>query len=1379
MASQHSQDDNTEDDDDLLATSMEEIEEGNRGHLFEFQLTPGSDRRVRRFGVRRRVFDATLHPRTDLLHPPHVDGGYELERALTRAVDREIHAQQLDDDDHVLFTLQHPTFTHAFQSFHVPVREWHEQSQRVTLLLQKMAEKLNSNEQFQPDDRLKVQLTTVQHPGTGSGRRQENTPGHIPLASFLMNKTSVIKVRNRDELCCARAIVTMQAWADEQSPQRCTPPISYRILKQGKDGQTQLAKALHAAARVPEGPCGLGALEQFQIVLPDYFIKVISAEMGFQVIFGHGEKQSHQRYVLLLKHNHHYYGLKSLSGFFGRSYYCHTCDKGYDHESFQQHPCTKRRCIACKQKDCRDYQTILSNFDKPPRPTQVTCLVCNRCFYGSHCEHNHLTFSLNQKSANSVDQSVCSYLQKCKTCCKALDWWKNRGKRRRPHVCETFMCKTCKEFDHVAHHRCFMQPVVDPDPDDSPPAKQARRAAHAVHFLAVNESSENEEEEEENAKPKLPPYFVYADYECTQDDQLHVPILICAKGQDHNDTLPALVFYGRSCTEQFYDWLLTKTEVLDEPREVIVIFHNFKGYDGMFILQFLYDQRVQVKDQICVGSKILSLKAGRLTFKDSLCFLPFGLSAFASTFNLTETKKGFFPHFFNTEANQKYVGSWPEAKYYDPDGMKPDMRKAFDAWYKTVQHREFNLHEEMIAYCQSDVNVLKAGCEIFQREFAAKADFNPMDKCVTIASACMRYYRKKHLPAQTLALEPPYGWNGKRGQQSLKAYQWLEWQQSQQITGRIQHAFNGGEQTLQAGHHCYQVDGFNATTQTVYEFHGCLWHGCPKCFAGSLDKTTRLHPDRTKWELFEATMQKQQQLRSAGYHVVTCWECQWNQLRQQPDIVTFLSTRTLSVPSLNPRDAFFGGRTNAVHLWHEIEEEEEIRYVDVTSLYPTVNKYDEYPIGHPMIIVAPSHRNIHRFFGIADCTVLPPEGLFHPVLPYRCKNKITFPLCQACVEEELPKRITERTWLCEHDNTQRSIRGTWCTPELCKAVEKGYQILCIHEVYHFSPTQRRQGLFKEYVNVWLKGKTEASGWPPNADGSLKTPEQQSHFLSQYTLREGIQLDPINMIPNKGKKATSKLALNSFWGKFGEQENKRKIQQITTAAALYDYMKDKTITIHDLRILNDDCLEISYDKLIDDAPGGQTTNIFIAAFTTCHARLRLYHHLDHVGENALYFDTDSVVYKWRPGEPEIPLGNFLGDMTDELDDGKGNRDVIVEFVSCGPKNYAYRTRLGKTEVKIRGFTLNIRGQQQLHFDSMKNTLFRELRNPLRHPRTVIVPNPHFIQRNKQTKTLTTVQRDKQWSVVYDKRVLANQSSFRTLPYGFSWLHPEEDEDTIPE
>lgn len=38
-----------------------------------------------------------------------------------------------------------------------------------------------------------------------------------------------------------------------------------------------------------------------------------------------------------------------------------------------------------------------------------------------------------------------------------------------------------------------------------------------------------------------------------------------------------------------------------------------------------------------------------------------------------------------------------------------------------------------------------------------------------------------------------------------------------------------------------------------------------------------------------------------------------------------------------------------------------------------------------------------------------------------------------------------------------------------------------------------------------------------------------------------------------------------------------------------------------------------------------SNIHIAAFTTAHSRLRLYEKLDELGQNVVYYDTDSVVY----------------------------------------------------------------------------------------------------------------------------------------------------------
>ena len=44
-----------------------------------------------------------------------------------------------------------------------------------------------------------------------------------------------------------------------------------------------------------------------------------------------------------------------------------------------------------------------------------------------------------------------------------------------------------------------------------------------------------------------------------------------------------------------------------------------------------------------------------IRFIDSLNFLAMPLSQLPKTFGLTELAKGYFPHFFNSEANQHYV----------------------------------------------------------------------------------------------------------------------------------------------------------------------------------------------------------------------------------------------------------------------------------------------------------------------------------------------------------------------------------------------------------------------------------------------------------------------------------------------------------------------------------------------------------------------------------------------------------------------------------------------------------------------------------------------------------------------------------------------------
>ncbi|CAH3173203.1 unnamed protein product, partial [Porites evermanni] len=115
-------------------------------------------------------------------------------------------------------------------------------------------------------------------------------------------------------------------------------------------------------------------------------------------------------------------------------------------------------------------------------------------------------------------------------------------------------------------------------------------------------------------------------------------------------------------------------------------------------------------------------------------------------------------------------------------------------------------------------------------------------------------------------------------------------------------------------------------------------------------------------------------------------------------------------------------------------------------------------------------------------------------------------------------------------------------------------------------------------------------------------------------------------------------------------------------------------ISTVRICTEDVMEVVTTRAEEEVEQNVKTNIFIAIYTTAHA------------QRVLYYDTDSVIYKWRPGQVEIPLGVFLGDFTDEAEG-----DPIIKSASGGAKNYGYETRGGKVECKVRGFSLNYRNK----------------------------------------------------------------------------------------
>lgn len=242
--------------------------------------------------------------------------------------------------------------------------------------------------------------------------------------------------------------------------------------------------------------------------------------------------------------------------------------------------------------------------------------------------------------------------------------------------------------------------------------------------------------------------------------------------------------------------------------------------------------------------------------------------------------------------------------------MSDKKKKRFDKWYadQVKENVHYVLRDELIKYCQSDVRMLAEGCNVFQQRFREEAGFDPMLKNITIASACMRYFRQSCLAKDTIAVRLPKGWMNRNLRTEAQRVSWLSSMNVAWIPTLL------GE-----------ADWVHAVVnRTVYLFFNCFENGCRMCCFSHWQKNQQ-HPAVTNREAREALRYKCERLERMGYTVRVMWECEWAEDRENEDDVKYF----------NPRDAFYGGRTEVVRHYVNLDEEEdtgqEIRYVDLVG----------------------------------------------------------------------------------------------------------------------------------------------------------------------------------------------------------------------------------------------------------------------------------------------------------------------------------------------------------------------------------------------------------------------------------------------------------------
>ena len=112
---------------------------------------------------------------------------------------------------------------------------------------------------------------------------------------------------------------------------------------------------------------------------------------------------------------------------------------------------------------------------------------------------------------------------------------------------------------------------------------------------------------------------------------------------------------------------------------------------------------------------------------------------------------------------------------------------------------------------------------------------------------------------------------GEKTNFSYAACQWIE-KQSELIGKHIHHALcgHGGEFSVIISGKKFFVDGYEPKTRTIFQYHGCKWHGCPcQKERNSLDE-----------ERYAKTIELEKKMKEQGFKLISVWECEKPELKK-------------------------------------------------------------------------------------------------------------------------------------------------------------------------------------------------------------------------------------------------------------------------------------------------------------------------------------------------------------------------------------------------------------------------------------------------------------------------------------------------------------------
>ena len=193
------------------------------------------------------------------------------------------------------------------------------------MIANEVAKVQQSKKELQYGMDMGISITHFRAGFKGSGFKRDRQGGILPYRNNNSNNRIFYTIENSDNLCCARAIVTVRAsiendpkWEFNQEGRQ----------KQMHTTQKNLAQELMEKAGLKDhkGPCGYEELSKLQEALQWYQIKVW--DNSAKLIFC-GSPATKVIHLHFNEGEQHYNGIAKILAFHNVSRFCEHCNKGY------------------------------------------------------------------------------------------------------------------------------------------------------------------------------------------------------------------------------------------------------------------------------------------------------------------------------------------------------------------------------------------------------------------------------------------------------------------------------------------------------------------------------------------------------------------------------------------------------------------------------------------------------------------------------------------------------------------------------------------------------------------------------------------------------------------------------------------------------------------------------------------------------------------------------------------------------------------------------------------------------------------------------------------------------------------------------------------